>query len=199
MIHPNTKLDFVSDSVGYGVFATSFIPKGTIVYVKDDMEIVVPKNDNIHNDKRYKKIIDTYSYRDEKGNYILSWDIAKYINHCCEPNSISTGYGFEIAIKDIQIGEQITDEYGLLNIEQPIPLNCVNCKCRKVVSPNDYKTHLPRWDKEAKEAIDLIKSVEQPLFDYIDDELSARLKNYLNGKEAYISLAHTILKDEVKE
>ena len=80
MIHPDTKLDFVSDLVGYGVFATQFIPKGTIVYVKDDLEIVISPEHVIHKDEKYKKVIDTYSYRDEYGNYILSWDIAKYVN-----------------------------------------------------------------------------------------------------------------------
>ena len=38
MIHPNTRLGFVNEEIGYGVFATALIPKGTIVYVKDDLE-----------------------------------------------------------------------------------------------------------------------------------------------------------------
>ena len=163
MIHPHTKLDFVSESIGYGVFATQFIPKGTIVYVKDDLEIVISPYDVINKDEKYKKVIDTYSYRDENGNYILSWDIAKYVNHCCDANTISTGYGFEIAIRDIEAGEQITDEYGLLNIENPIPLNCGNCNCRGQVSNEDYKNLLPEWDKKSKDAIKIIQKACQAI------------------------------------
>ena len=44
MIHPKTELRFVNDDIGYGVFATEFIPKGTILYVKDELEIKVSKN-----------------------------------------------------------------------------------------------------------------------------------------------------------
>jgi hypothetical protein len=39
MIHPHTCIRYVNPQIGYGVFATAFIPKGTIVYVKDDLEL----------------------------------------------------------------------------------------------------------------------------------------------------------------
>ena len=32
MIHPSTELRFINDEIGYGVVATRFIPKGTIVW-----------------------------------------------------------------------------------------------------------------------------------------------------------------------
>ena len=41
MIHPNTELRFINPVVGYGVFATDFIPEGTITYVKDSLELEV--------------------------------------------------------------------------------------------------------------------------------------------------------------
>ncbi|MHC5084588.1 MAG: SET domain-containing protein, partial [Planctomycetota bacterium] len=34
MIHPDTELRKVNETIGYGVFATRHIPKGTILYVK---------------------------------------------------------------------------------------------------------------------------------------------------------------------
>lgn len=45
MIHPKTELRYINDTVGYGVFATDRIPKGTIVYVKDSLEITVSPAD----------------------------------------------------------------------------------------------------------------------------------------------------------
>lgn len=195
MIHPHTKLDFVSESVGYGVFATQFIPKGTIVYVKDDLEVIVTPDSMLLKDEKYRKVIDTYSYRDESGNYILSWDIAKYVNHCCEANSISTGYGFEIATRDIQSGEQITDEYGLLNIEEDIPLTCEHCTCRGKVSNMDYLKYLPEWDLKAKEAVKLIRKVKQPLWEYVDDSTQEEVMRYVKSKRFFTGLERTILKE----
>jgi hypothetical protein len=41
MMHPNSEVRFVNEQVGLGVFATSFIPTGTIVYVDDPLDIVL--------------------------------------------------------------------------------------------------------------------------------------------------------------
>ena len=36
MIHPDTELRFISDEVGYGVFATALIGRGTITWVRGE-------------------------------------------------------------------------------------------------------------------------------------------------------------------
>ena len=41
MLHPDTELRVVSADIGFGVFATALIPKGTIVYIKDPLEIEI--------------------------------------------------------------------------------------------------------------------------------------------------------------
>ena len=48
MIHPNTQIQYINDLIGYGVFATEFIPKGTITYVKDSLELEISPAD-FHN------------------------------------------------------------------------------------------------------------------------------------------------------
>jgi len=40
MMHPHTKVQFISDEVGHGVVATAFIPKGTITWVQDPLDRV---------------------------------------------------------------------------------------------------------------------------------------------------------------
>ena len=107
MIHPNTELKYISDAIGYGVFATEFIPEGTIVYMIDGLEQIIKPSEYAEHCPDIRSVIDKYAYIDEKGNRIVSWDFAKYVNHCCNCNTISTGYGFEIAIRDIQKGEEI--------------------------------------------------------------------------------------------
>src|SRR5210317_1564125 len=124
MIHPDTELRKVDETIGYGVFATRPIPKGTILYVKDSLEIEVAPEQFEGMDSQYQMIVNWFSYIDEHGYRVISWDIAKYVNHHCESNSISTGYGFEIATRDIDAEEEITDEYGIFNIPEPLRCHC---------------------------------------------------------------------------
>ncbi len=188
MIHPDTEVRFISENIGHGVFATAPLPKGTILYVVDSLEIeVTPKQFNKLNAK-LRKVVDTYSYINERGLRIVSWDNAKYVNHRCECNSMSTGYGFEIAIKDIAAGEEITDEYGLFNLTRPMPVNCGCSKCRRVIYPNDADTYLYEWDEIIKSTLPEIKNTPQPLWDYMGNKTTKEVSAYLFEKKPYKSI-----------
>ena len=71
MIHPNTELKLINEHIGYGVFATADIPEGTIVYVKDSLELIVSPTDYLMHSEEMKDVIEKYSYIDEKGNRII--------------------------------------------------------------------------------------------------------------------------------
>lgn len=188
MIHPKTELKLINDLVGYGVFATDFIPEGSIVYVKDSMELVVSPTDYIMHPAEMQDVIEKYSYRDEQGNRIVSWDFAKYVNHCCNCNCISTGYGFEIAIRDIQAGEQITDEYGIFNLEKEMELVCGENCCRKKITPNDFDTHYKEWDTKIKKSIHKLFEVEQPLLSLVESSVRSELDLLFSNPESYKSV-----------
>lgn len=188
MIHPSTKLVHINDEVGYGVVATDFIPLGTITYVKDDMEIVLEENHHLHFDNRYKDLIEKYSYTDGDGSKVLSWDIAKYVNHSCEFNTLSTGYGFEIAIRDIQPGEQITDDYGMFHIESEMVCLCGADSCRQVIGRNEFLANSGEWDNFVRQALSYFETVSQPLLDFIDKEILMDLKRYLINNKHYQSV-----------
>ncbi len=169
MIHPDTELRYISDAVGYGVFAKKFIPEGTIVYVKDSLELEVSPEAYAQHTEEMQKAIEKYSYIDERGYRIVSWDFAKYVNHCCHCNTMSTGYGFEIAIRDIQAGEEITDEYGIFNIEEEIHLVCSKSNCRQVIAAGDFEQYYSVWDEQIQQSLGKLLYVEQPLFSLIDE------------------------------
>ncbi|MFP5470279.1 MAG: SET domain-containing protein [Bacteroidia bacterium] len=188
MIHPKTELRHVSDTVGYGVFATEFIPEGTIVYVKDSLEIDVSEEDYQRHSKPIQDIIEKYSYIDERGYRIISWDFAKYVNHSCSCNTISTGYGFEIAIRDIQIGEQITDEYGIFNLDYEMPCECGSPSCRRAIKPSDFETYHKLWDEKITRSLAKLKDVEQPLYSLIERNCKKELESYLNSRGRYRSI-----------
>lgn len=188
MIHPSTRLVHINDEVGYGVVATEFIPMGTITYVKDDMEVVLDANHYLHSDARYSPMIEKFSYTEADGTKVLSWDIAKYINHSCDYNTLSTGYGFEIAIRDIQPGEQITDDYGMFNIEAEMACLCAADNCRQVIGRNEFIVNAAEWDNQVKHALWNFGAVAQPLIGYLDMATRSELKQYFMSEHDYQSV-----------
>lgn len=188
MIHPHTELRYVSPEIGIGVFATTLIPKGTLVYVKDPLDIELTEQQFDQLDGLSRRMADKYAYIDERGIRIVSWDHAKYVNHRCECNTISTGYGFEIALRDIAPGEEITDEYGLFNMAIPIPVTCGCANCRKVVCGTDIDRYADRWDIQVRDALGYVREVPQPLWDLVDPATQAALEGYLSGRQPYRSV-----------
>src|SRR5262252_2299151 len=107
MIHPDSELRFVNDIVGYGLFATRLIPKGTFTWVRDDLDQIVDPSVQHHLPAMLTAQLHKYSYLEPRGR-ILCWDHGRYVNHSCEPNCRSTGFDLEIAVRDIHPGEQLT-------------------------------------------------------------------------------------------
>jgi len=60
----------------------------------------------------YKEILLKYCYRNNKGHFVLCWDISRYVNHSFKSSCVSTAYDFEIAVRDIYPGEELKDDYG---------------------------------------------------------------------------------------
>jgi hypothetical protein len=162
MIHPGTELRFINDIVGYGVVATEFIPKGTITWVFDKLDREFSPAEFQKFDSVYKEILLNYTFRNKQGNYVLCWDNGRYVNHSFNSNCLSTAYNFEIAIKDIQAGEQLTDDYGYLNIIEPFRAIDEGTK-RKIVYPNDLLKYSEVWDRKISKVFVKISKMKQPL------------------------------------
>ncbi|HJS29839.1 MAG TPA: SET domain-containing protein [Anaerolineales bacterium] len=192
MIHPDTILKPVHPLIGVGVFATASIPAGTMTYVEDDLELHFRRDDPRLEDPRYRDPILKFSTVEADGRYSMSWDIAKYMNHCCHYNTLSTGYGFEIAVRDIAAGEQLTDDYGVFNLEEPMQLSCHYPDCRGHVRQDDYDRMTPQWDADIQRALGRFQAVPQPLYGFLDEGVQADLNRYLESGEGYRSI--TILR-----
>ena len=162
MIHPHTELRFINDEIGYGVVATDFIPKGTITWVLDKLDREFTPEEVNALDDTYKGILDTYSYRNKDGKFVLCWDNGRFVNHSFNSNCFTTAYDFEIAIRDIHPGEQLTDDYGYLNITEPFRAAPEGTR-RKTVYPDDLMRYGHIWDKKLAGPFKLIPKVQQPL------------------------------------
>jgi len=170
MIHPKTELKFISQSVGYGVVATDLIPKGTVTWVLDKLDREFDPEEVQNYDPLYREILDTYCFRNNQGKLILCWDNARFVNHSFDSNCLTTAYDFEIAIRDIQPGEQLTDDYGYLNIDSPFRGIDEGTR-RKIVYPNDLLKYHKIWDKQLKNAFKRLSTCDQPLKSLISNEM----------------------------
>jgi hypothetical protein len=188
MIHPSTELRLVDPIIGYGVFATQFIPRGTVIYAQDALEVRVFPEEFASLNPECRYMVDKYSFIGPAGDRILSWDFAKYVNHRCDCNTISTGWGFEIALHDIGEGEEITDDYGLFNLEYDMPVSCACRNCRGIVRGDDIDHHYRDWDRKIRRAMLRFNHVEQPLLPHLADDIRKSLDAYLQGKSPYISV-----------
>ncbi len=193
MLHPATELKFINEEIGLGVFATEFIPKGTILWVFDSLDIIIPMEKFERLSEQIKKHVRKYGYRINPGDfYTLNWDITRYLNHSCRPNSRSIGNYFDIAVRDIQPGEQITVDYGILNYPDLVCL-CGEPNCRGLIKANDCTIYYKQWDCEIHAALKLMKSIPQPLYEIaiMQPEIKAIIESYPNvhiqsSKDFYI-------------
>lgn len=181
MIHPDTELKFISNEIGYGVVATKFIPAGTITWVLDKLDREFSPLDFQNMEPIYQTILDTYTFRNNKGNFILCWDNGRYVNHSFNSNCLTTAYDFEIAIRDIHPGEQLTDDYGYLNISFPFRAANEGTK-RKIVYPDDLVKYYKVWDNKIKKVFGKISKVDQPLMQIVSDEIQETITKVVEGE-----------------
>lgn len=187
MIHPHTELKFVNEEVGHGVVATQFIPAGTITWVLDELDRQFTPQQFQKMNELYQHILETYSFRNNYGNFVLCWDHGRFVNHSFKSNCLSTAYDFEIAIRDIEPGEQLTDDYGYLNISTPFKAANEGTK-RRVVYPNDLENYYPIWDKKLATNFPKIQKVPQPLEPLLTSKMKREIQQVLDGEKQLASI-----------
>lgn len=187
MIHPDTEVRFINDEVGYGVVATKLIPKGTITWVQDDFDQEFTKEEFDKMSPHYQSVLKFYSFRNKKGNFVLCWDIGRFVNHSFKSNCLTTAYDFEVAIRDIQPGEQLTDDYGYLNIEEPFRGIDERTK-RKVVYPNDLEKYHTVWDNQLKKVFPSLPKLQQPLGHLLSSDTWNKVNDIIEQKREMDSI-----------
>jgi hypothetical protein len=135
-----------------------------------------------------KAAVEKYSYVDAAGGLVVSWDHAKYMNHSCECNTIGTGYGCEIALRDIGAGEELTTEYGVLNVQLEYEISCGCRECRGALCADDLERYHAAWDGWIVCALRRTPHVPQPLWSVMDTATRAELEACLAGERAYRSV-----------
>ncbi len=187
MIHPHTSVQFIDDEKGYGLFATHRIPRGTITWTLDHLDRVITPQEMDSHDPRYREILMKYSFRNNRGEYIFCWDNGRYINHSFNSNCCLTPYNFEIAIRDIEAGEELTDDYGYLNIIEPFEALPEGGN-RTVVYPDDLLRLAEYWDSRLQQAFPDLQLVEQPLRPFLESDILCAVQDICSGQREMLSI-----------
>jgi len=128
----------VTPGKGTGSFSISKISKGEIVAsfggnVIDQIELLNYSTDRV-----------SRSLQLNNDQYLLSGDAPEagdMINHSCEPNCGMTGTSSVQAIRDIEIGEELSFDYAMSDSSQYDEFNCAcgKNKCREKISGMDWQ------------------------------------------------------------
>ncbi len=196
MIHPDTELRFISEEIGYGVVATKFIPKGTITWAIDKLDREFTPEEEGKMDSIYRDVLKKYTYRNNLGNFILCWDNGRFVNHSFNSNCLTTAYNYEVAIRDIHPGEELTDDYGYLNVTEPFDALPEAGSDRTVVYPDDLLRYHAIWDEKVLSAMKESIKVPQPLRVLITDDIWKTAQKIAEGKEKMQSVLSCLYEEK---
>lgn len=187
MIHPSTELRFISKETGHGVVATEFIPKGTITWVRDRLDREFTASEVEVMGDVFWETLSTYCFRNRDGHYVLCWDHTRFMNHSFRPNCLATAYNFELAVRDIQPGEELTNDYGHFNIIEPFRAGDEKTR-RRYGYPNDLLRYHKVWDRQLTAAFRHLYRVDQPLRELMDSNVWKTCRKIATGEEAMQSI-----------
>jgi hypothetical protein len=152
-----------------GLFATQFIPRGTIdafickkcgTYSEEELAKLPKKELDFLTDHQVKEKEGLYSHFCDKRML--------YDNHSCNANCLSSDKGFGIVVKDIKKGEEATSDYRLYGEEEVHFVG--GCKCgekncmgKTAFRPPASKKLQKFWGRKINAALKLVPYVKQPL------------------------------------
>jgi uncharacterized protein len=187
MIHPDTELQFINSTIGYGVFATKSIPQGTITWTLDPLDRQFDESffnalPLIQQEKLRKYIL-----KDNENKYTLCWDWGRFVNHSFNPSCTYTIYNISIAIRDIEKGEELTEDYR--NYGQDFDFECwaePDRESRKIKSKDILQIY-QESDRKIAEALKNFERVKQPLACLLAPDLLNTITAIAQGREKLVS------------
>lgn len=126
---------------GRGTFATEDIKKGEMIYIRGGELMRKEEAFNYRpgecNDGLWPITDDCWLGARNEENFKLQ---KVYVNHSCNPNCGLKGEITCVAMRDIKAGEEITQDYGLLdNDDYELECTCGSFNCRKIITGKDWK------------------------------------------------------------
>lgn len=146
---------------GLGLFARVRVPKGTLIDYRCDLcQRVCGKDDLLAMSSERRQQLMEHTYTNDDGDVVLDCSVGRYMNHSCEANVIEGDGDFDVAVRDIEPGEEATCDYRQYNDpDEGFPCYCGHASCCSLVVPiRPYPEHLAEeWKRKAREATRVLK------------------------------------------
>lgn len=155
-----------------GIFAMQLIPKGTIMDFRCKKDSTYSREELAKMSEKELRFVMDHSFKEKSGLYHKYCDKRlMYDNHSCNANTLSSGKGFGIVVRDIRKGEEATSDYRLDSENSNEELHFVGgCKCgeKNCMKNSTFEPPAPRelqrfWNRRINDALRLIPYVKQPL------------------------------------
>ena len=95
---------------------------------------------------------------------------------------------FEIAVRDLAPGDELTDDYGSLNLACSFDCRCGEQSCRRQIGADDLERFGREWDRQVEDAFRHIRLVPQPLWPLVKE--AREVEDVLAGR---VSMASCML------
>ena len=156
-----------AEGKGMGLFAKRFIPKGTMVTGECDKYMVIPSEHFSRLTRQEQESMLHFCVTGKDGSVLVLTDEGRFMNHSCNANILETGFGFDIVVKDITEGEELTADYRQFydHLYGKAPLACTCSEKPHIVVFSDKLQASMRgiWNSKIMEALLLVDKVPQPL------------------------------------
>jgi len=172
MMHASTVLTHVGGELGFGVIARERIPAGTVVWVMDQLDRAMAAGELERLPPAVRQTLHAHVWREQR-SWVLSWDHCRFTNHSCEPNCVGLDGAFDLAVRDIEPGEAITNDYGALGMQAEFTCQCGAPSCRGFVRPGTTAVSSPT-SRAYRDALARVTQVPQPLVESLLGDPVAR-------------------------
>jgi SET domain-containing protein len=154
-----------AEGKGKGLFAKDIIPLGTIICFECNDCRVISVAEFERMSREEKENLFSYAYRKEDGCFMAPCGEGRFENHSCDSNTLTAEPGFDIVVRDIQKGEEVTYDYRCFYDDLRMPCHCgaKNC-CKTVTCVHPIPDQLARfWASKIDAALSRVHQVPQPL------------------------------------
>lgn len=172
-----------AEGKGMGLFAKRFIPKGTMVTGECEKYMVISPEDFSRLARDEQESLLHFCLTRKDGSVLVLTDEGRFMNHSCNANILETGFGFDIVVRDIMEGEELTADYrqfhDYLYSNKPLICACSNSLHNVTFSSKISASMRGIWNSRIIEALMLVDRVPQPLSKIVLGHKSAKQENRL--------------------
>jgi hypothetical protein len=146
-LSPKLEVRALPDKGGFGVYAGEAVAVGEVVSVWGGYIVDAEQLDQLPHD------VQQHSVQIEEGLYLATIggaETADFINHSCDPNLGLRGQIALVALRDIEVGEEVCFDYAMTDCTpyDEFECRCGTAACRGTVRGADWQ--LPElWAKYA--------------------------------------------------